>query len=205
MADKFKYRLGKVLSLRERKEDKLKRDKGAAERERDRERDALDELKTRLTGAKKAIGNSLAQGQTANVQMGNDYAASLEKKIEEQEKRVKAAEQKVEELDKTLILATRDVKILEKHKEKSRERWKLDEDRKEAINLNEMANQGYLKRVNRQKEEDEEEEARQAALAAAEAAAAESPWITGLMQSAASEAQRREAQNKGKQGPGRKI
>ncbi len=203
MADKFQYRLGKILALREKKEDKIKREKGTAERERDHERDALDELKTRLSGAKKAIGNSLAQGQTANVQMGNDYASSLEKKIEEQAKRVKAAELKLEELEKSLTLATRDVRILEKHKEKSREVWKTEENRKDAIKLDEMANQGYLKRIGRQKEEDEEEEARLAALDAAEAAAAaESPWITGLMESAAQEAQRRYGDSKGKPGSG---
>jgi colicin import membrane protein len=193
---KFQYRLAKVLTLREKKEDKVKREKAAAERERDRERDALDELNTRLSGAKKAIGNSLSAGQSANVQMGNDYAASLEKKIAEQEKKVKAAEAKVEELEKAKTLATRDVKILEKHKEKNQERWKAEEDRKDAIALNEMANQGYLKRVNRQKEEDEEEEERLAKLAAEEAAMAESPWISGLMATAQAEHDRREALKK---------
>ncbi|MBM3270280.1 MAG: flagellar export protein FliJ [Candidatus Sericytochromatia bacterium] len=190
MADKFQYRLGKVLTLREKKEDKLKRDKAAAERERDRERDALDELQARLVAAKRAIGSSLSAGQTANVQMGNDYASSLEKKIEEQEKKLKAAQQKVDDLEKALTLATRDVKILEKHREKSRDRWKAELDRKEAITLNEMATQGYLKRVNRQNEEDQEEEARLAALAAEEAMA-QSAWISGLMQSSEAEARRR--------------
>ncbi len=196
MADKFKYRLGKVLTLREKKEDKLKRDKAAAERERDRERDALDELTTRLGAAKRSIGSSLSAGQTANVQMGNDYAAALEKKIEEQEKKLKAAQTKVDEFERLLNLATRDVKILEKHREKSRERWRFEEDRKEAIVLNEMATQGYLKRVNRQNEEDAEEEARQAAMASAEEAMTQSAWISGLVQSADEEARRRKAQQK---------
>lgn len=187
MADKFRYKLGKVLDLRERKEDKTKKDKAVAERERDRERDALDELKTRLSASQKAVGNSLANGQTANVQMGNDYSAALEKKIAEQEKRLKEAEIRLVDLEKAVTLATRDVKILEKHKDKSKERWQVEENKKEAKNLDEMAVQGYLKREKRRLE-DEAEEARYQEQATG---APESSWIAGLMASAESEAMRR--------------
>ncbi len=187
MPDKFRYRLGKVLDVRVLKEDRTKRELAAAERERDHERDLLDELQTRLSASQKAVGNSLASGQTANVQMGNEYSAALEKRIAEQEKRVKAAEDRIVELEKTVKLATRDVKILEKHKEKSRERWQLDENRKEAIWLNELAVQGYLKRE-RRRLEDEAEEAEHEAQMAADTGSA---WISGLLASAEAEARRR--------------
>lgn len=191
MADKFKYRLGKVLDLREKKEEKAKQDKAASQRDRDRERDALDELKTRLTGAKKSMGSALSAGQTANVQMGNDYSAALEKKIVDQEKKVKVADERVVQLEKEQVLATRDVKILEKHKDKVKSIWKDKEDRKEAISLDEMAINGYLKKRIRNQEEIEEEEDRLVRNAEQAVPEHDSPWISGLMETANQEAARR--------------
>ncbi len=187
MPDKFRYRLGKVLDVRVLKEDRTKRELATAERERDRERDLLDALQARLSASQKAVGNSLASGQTANVQMGNEYSAALGTKIAEQAKRVKAAEDRIAELEKAVKLATRDVKILEKHKDKSKERWQLEENRKEANWINELAVQGYLKRE-RRRLEDEAEEAEHEAQLAADGGSA---WITGLMAAAEAEADRR--------------
>ncbi|MBU6427751.1 MAG: flagellar export protein FliJ [Cyanobacteria bacterium REEB65] len=176
MAGKFRYRLGKALELRVHKEDKAKRDRAAAERERDAERDLLDQLKARLVAAKKVMADSLATGQVANVQLGNDYAATLEKKISDQERRLTDAQSRLTELAEDVRLASRDVKILEKHRERTREAWQAEENRSEAKALNEMAIHGYRKRELQRLD-----------------AELESSWVAGLLQAAEVEAVRRKS------------
>ncbi|MEB3299606.1 MAG: flagellar FliJ family protein [Candidatus Sericytochromatia bacterium] len=178
MPAKFRYRMATVLELRVKREDKLTQEKAKLERARDQERDARDELKARLAAARRSMGASLAAGQASNVQMGNDYAAVLEKKLADQELRLKQAELAVDRMEQDLKLAKREVKILEKHREKAKERWVAEVARKDAMLLDEMAVQGYLKKERLRIEEDEQEAAREAALAQEP----ESPWMAGLMQ-----------------------
>ncbi|MEB3238419.1 MAG: flagellar export protein FliJ [Candidatus Sericytochromatia bacterium] len=185
MPAKFRYRMATVLDLRVKREDKLTQEKAKRERERDQERDLRDELKARLAAARRSMGASLASGQAANVQMGNDYAAVLEKKLEAQEKRLREAEGAVDQADQDLKLAKREVKILEKHKDKAKERWSAEMARKDAMLLDEMAVQGYLKKERLRIEEDEQEAAREAALEA------ESAWMAGLIQASEQAAPRR--------------
>jgi len=184
---KFRYRMATVLDLRVKREDKLTQEKARIERARDQERDARDELKARLAGARRSMGASLASGQAANVQMGNDYAAVLEKKLEAQEQRLREAEAAVDKAEQDLKLAKREVKILEKHKDKAKERWAAEMARKDAMLLDEMAVQGYLKKERLRIEEDEQDAAREAALAAEP----ESPWMAGLIQASEQQAPRR--------------
>lgn len=192
---KYKYRLEKVLNMRLKREDDLKLALADVQRIEQTEKALLDDLLTRQSNAQKGMDQQLSQGRTSEVQMSNDYLSSMKEKIEAQEKKAKAAREQVKAAEVTYKKAQRDSEVVKRHKEKSRERWTAEENRKEAIKLDEMSGQMYAARQKRNKESDEAdaEYAEQRERESAELESAlppESAWIQGFMDTGAAEAKR---------------
>lgn len=152
MAGKFQYRLQKVLALRERREEDAKQELSAGERDRNRQQALFDDLKHKLTSAQKQMGQQLQGGQASAVQMSNEYIGSLEEKLKAQEKRLRMAQEGVDRLSAKVKLASRERFILEKHRDNSKAAWQAEENRLEALRLDEMAGQMYLARKRRDAE-----------------------------------------------------
>lgn len=186
MAGKFKYRLQKVLDLRYKREDNLKLELAAVTRARDAEREVLEELTARQTGAQKNMNSQLAAGRTSDVQMSNDYLGALEGKIKAQQKKLETAESKVKETEAEYQKAQREREVVKKHKEKSHERWLTEEKRVEGIRLDEMSSIMYNAKQRRLADEVAEESEREERMAQAE----ESSWIQGFLDTAHQEAER---------------
>ncbi|MBO9542093.1 flagellar export protein FliJ [bacterium] len=197
MAGKFKYRLQQVLNMRVKNEDNLKLALADVKRAAQVEQDALDDLKLREQNTQRQMNQHLEAGRTADVQMANDYAASLKDKITAQEKKLLLAQQKVEQAQVAYKKAQRDSEIIKKHKEKLHERWLAEEKRLEGIRGDEMASNMYQakQRVRRAQEEEEAEyEERRAALEQADLMLAESAWMQGFLATAQAEAERLNAE-----------
>lgn len=197
MAGKFKYRLQQVLNMRVRNEDNLKLALADVKRAAQVEQDLLDDLKLREQTAQRQMSQHLEAGRTADVQMSNDYAASLKDKIAAQQKKLQLAQEKVEQAQVVYRKAQRDSEIIKKHKEKLHERWLAEEKRLEGIRGDEMASNMYQakQRVRRaQEEEDAEYEERRAAMEQADAMLSESAWMQGFLATAQAEAERLNAE-----------
>lgn len=197
MAGKFKYRLQQVLNMRVKNEDNLKLALADVKRAAQVEQDLLDDLKLREQNTQRQMNQHLEAGRTADVQMSNDYAASLKDKIAAQQKKLQAAQEKVAQAEVAFKKAQRDSEIIKKHKEKLHERWLAEEKRLEGIRGDEMASNMYQakQRVRRsQEEEDAEYEERRAAMEQAEAMLSESAWMQGFLATAQAEAERLNAE-----------
>lgn len=196
MAGKFKYRLQKVLEMRAKREDTLKLELSDVQRVEQNEKALLDDLRLREQNTQKGMGQQLAAGRTSEVQMSNDYLTSLKDKITVQEKKWKVAADRVKQAEAAYRKAQRDSEVVKRHKDKIRERWVAEENRKDAIKLDEMTGQMYQARQRRQKESDledaeyEEKRALEEAQVPEVALPPESAWIQGFMETGAQEAQR---------------
>ncbi len=202
MAGKFKYRLEKVLAMRQKREETLKQELSDAQRIEKRAREALDEMLAQQSLGMRNLGSNLQAGSGADVQASNDYLNALKDKIAVQEKNWKGHRDAMNVADDRYRKAQRDLEIVKKHREKSRDRGLEEEKRLEGIRSDEMASNMFQAKMRRQLADDEEtaayEEAREKALQAqqdAEAMLAESSWMQGFLSTAAAEAERIGRQN----------
>lgn len=156
---KFRYRLQKVLDLRQRKEDQLKLDLAAATRLRDSEVVKLNQMVDRRQKAQKALEGHLAEGAIAEVQMTNDFIQAVTAKVDAQNRSVARASATVEETRKKLLEASKERQIMEKHKEKQKEVWMIEQKKLEAKVADEQAG-NIFNLARRKREEDLQEEAR---------------------------------------------
>ena len=197
MAGKFKYRLEKVLAMRQKREETLKQELSDAQRIEKRAREHLDELTAQQTLGQRNLGSNLQAGSGADVQRSNDYLNVLKDKVGAQEKVWKSHRDSMNQADERYRKAQRDLEIVKKHKEKNKERWQDEEKRLEGIRSDEMASNMFQAKVRRQRADDEEEAAYEEALQRAEqgqreaeAMLAESSWMQGFLSTAAAEAER---------------
>lgn len=138
---KFKYRLQKVVEIRERKVKEQEQRVIEAKR-------ALAEVDQRIDAKK----NELRMAQqsmrsTSHLLLGahDDYIHKCYADLDELAEERKEAEAKVLEEAKLLTQYQADVEALVKHKEKALEEWKDEEKRKELKQLDEVASQRFFR------------------------------------------------------------
>jgi flagellar export protein FliJ len=152
----FRYKLQNVLSLLEKKEKQIDAEVLEAARKRDLEMDKLNELETRKNAAQKGLSNQMASGAT-DVAASNDYIQLLALKAQTQNQALKAAEKALEDVKKRQAEARRERTKLDKHKEMQLEVWKLEEKKRDAKKIDEMAGTIFMKKRNLLEEERLEE------------------------------------------------
>lgn len=141
----FRYKLQNVLTLLEKKEKQIDAEVLEAVRKRDIELDKLNELETRKTAAQKGLSNQMASG-ASDVAASNDYIQLLNQKAQAQGQALKAAENALEEVKKRQADARRERTKLEKHKEMQFELWKLEEKKRDAKKIDDMAGTIFMKK-----------------------------------------------------------
>jgi len=160
VAQKFQYRLEKVLDFRTRKVETLQAELALAIRDRDTEVAMLNALSEKRQKAQKSLEGYLARGDVAEVQQTNSFLENMANKIESQSKMVAKMNENVELIRKKLVVASKEKKIMEKHKEKKHEEWKLEQAKIEAKKLDEMAGTIFRKNLAMKMLTQEEEERR---------------------------------------------
>jgi flagellar export protein FliJ len=141
----FRYKLQNVLSLLEKKEKQIDAEVLEASRKRDIELDKLNELEVRKTAAQKGLSGQMAAGAT-DVAASNDYIQMLNQKAEQQNKALKASEAALDEVKKRQADARRERSKLEKHKEMMLDLWKLEEKKRDAKRIDDMAGTIFMKK-----------------------------------------------------------
>ena len=189
---KFLYKLQKVLDFRAKKEEKAKQGLSDANHQRDVQQDLLDQLTARHSSAQRQMGDQLSAGRANDVQASNDYVSSLDGKVKDQKDKLTKAQAAVDEAKKRYIETSKERSIMEKHRDKEKLKWRNEEKRIEAINLDEMANTIFLKKRRLDAEEKEAEEAVEEKEAEVSSG---SPWIDGLLESAKIAQQMKEKRN----------
>lgn len=190
MANKFQYRLQKVLTMRVKREDNLKLELSEVQRIAIDEKAALDDLKQREQNAQRGMNQQLEAGRTADVQMSNDYLGSLKDKITAQEKKHQAASTQVKAVEEAYQKAQRDAEVVKKHKEKLHERWRVEDKRLEGIRSDEMVANMVQAKERKRLASEEEDADHERKREQAEAMLAESSWMQGFLQTANEEAER---------------
>jgi flagellar export protein FliJ len=141
----FRYKLQNVLSLLEKKEKQIDAEVLEASRKRDIELDKLNELEVRKTAAQKGLSGQMAAGAT-DVAASNDYIQLLNQKAEQQNRALKASEAALDEVKKRQADARRERSKLEKHKEMMLDLWKLEEKKRDAKRIDDMAGTIFMKK-----------------------------------------------------------
>ncbi len=147
VAQKFQYRLEKVLDFRARKVETLQAELALAIRDRDTEVAMLNALSEKRQKAQKSLEGYLARGDVAEVQQTNSFLENMANKIESQTKMVAKMNESVELIRKKLVVASKEKKIMDKHKEKKLEEWKVEQGKIEAKKLDEMAGTIFRKNL----------------------------------------------------------
>lgn len=148
----FRYKLQNVLTLLEKKEKQIDAEVLETARKRDSELDRLNELETRKNAAQKGLSNQMASG-AVDVAASNDYIQLLAQKAQTQNQALKAAERALEEVKKRQADARRERTKLDKHKEMELVLWKLEEKKRDAKKIDEMAGTIFMKKRNLLEEE----------------------------------------------------
>lgn len=147
----FRYRLQKVLDVREREKKEQEQVVIAAKNE-------VIKIEQMIDLNRREIASTRAEMRKADFMMYeayDNYLQHLYKKEEELLEQKKAAEEILEREKQKLIEAEKKVKVLEKHKEHAKEAYIEEEKKAELKTLSETAVQKYFART-RQAAEDEE-------------------------------------------------
>lgn len=142
----FKYQMQKVLYLMENREKAIDAEVLAASHARNIEQDKLNEIELRKTAAQKGLNAQMASGATSDVASSNDYIQLLNLRVEAQMKVLKAAEQVVEAAKEKQMVARRERQKIEKHKEMKFKEWLIEDKKKEAKRIDEMAGNIFMKK-----------------------------------------------------------
>ena len=148
----FKYRLQKVLELREQRLEDAKTafqkaSSAVIEVEKKIKKNERDILEIR-----KRLASGKTEGSPAIYINRLKY---LQNKAEKLEQELERAKNKLEEAKQKMVKAQQDKEILERHKQKEKKKYQDEEDRKEQIDLNERGLIMRRIRLEREKEYDE--------------------------------------------------
>jgi flagellar FliJ protein len=140
----FKFRLQKVLEMREQREKLLSRQYNELLMQLEHERRLLLELQ-QLQAERR---EELAKKQRGAVEVHEvmnyfTYLEALAERIEEQVLRVREAEERAEEARQELLRASQERKAVEKLKEQQYDAWRKEQLRVEGVFLDEMASSRF--------------------------------------------------------------
>ena len=140
----FKFRLQKILDLRERLEDLKKNEYGIAKKKLNdaiRKRDMMVAKKESLIEEMKTLDGTVALLKKRNEY--TKYIDYLKEVIEKMNQNITILTLEAEEKRKELEEAVKDRKILDKFKDKEKENWRREEIRLENAITNEIVSYKY--------------------------------------------------------------
>lgn len=140
----FKFRLEKILNLRERLEDLKKNEYGIAKKkllDAIHKRDMMVAKKESLIEEMKTLDGSIELLKKRNEY--TKYIDYLKEVIEKMEQNITILTLEAEEKRKELEEAVKDRKILDKFKDKEKEKWRREEIRLENAITNEIVSYKY--------------------------------------------------------------
>lgn len=142
----FRYQLQKALDLREREEKRVDAEVLDAQRRVANEQGVLDEIELRKAAAQKGLSAQMTAGATSDVAASNDYIQSLNMRIELQMRALRAAQEalNVVKAKQTEVRTAR--QKLEKHKDLKRAEWLIEDKKREAKRMDEMAGTIFMKK-----------------------------------------------------------
>lgn len=144
---RFKFKLQRVLEIKEHKEELLKNELAEANRIHQQERRILNELEEN----RERHLSDFSQAQTQEFLLIEDLKIRLRfiKKLAfdliDQEQKVREALKKTEEVREELVKASQEKKVLERLKEKHYKEFLKEEDSKEQHTLDEIALSMYFR------------------------------------------------------------
>lgn len=146
MTARFRFRLERVLAIRAKEEERERMLFGAAMREKLRAEMALDEVRERIRAAiETAAARMKERVMIEDLRRSHDYRMALLRREAEAEAHLAASSGKLEERRAALIEARKRKRVLERLREKARERWRLEVDREEQDDLDEMGLAAHLR------------------------------------------------------------
>lgn len=161
----FRYQLQKVLDLMETREKTIDAEVLALTAAKDAEAARLAEAGARHEAAQKGLAAQMTEGAVADVASRNDYLQFLQLKIDQQARVVAEAEKKLSAAVERQVKARQERQKIEKHKAMKLDAWILDEKKREAKRIDEMAGTIFMKRRNALEESATEESERLERLA----------------------------------------
>lgn len=136
----FKFRLQRILELREQAEQAKARELAAAQAEADRAQEARDILAAMRTDSRSQLESATVSTPRIGhlMQLGTAIDA-LDARIERASDDLKAAEIVVDEAKGRLEAAARDRRVLDRLKERHAEHWRAEEAQRDRLQMDEVA------------------------------------------------------------------
>ena len=142
----FRYQLQKALDLREREEKRVDAEVLDAQRQLANEQGVLNEIELRKAAAQKGLSAQMTAGATSDVAASNDYIQSLNMRIELQMRSVRAAQEALNVVKTKQAEVRQARQKLEKHKDIKRAEWLIEDKKREAKRMDEMAGTIFMKK-----------------------------------------------------------
>lgn len=144
----FRFKLEAVLRHREMVEEECQRELAKAMRHRMILLDQLRQMQQTISESRRSMGDGLV-GHVDMSQVADFARFSIQsrQRAEDIVRRLSVAEQEINASRARLNKATRERKALDLLKERQRSAWQMEQDRREAAAMDEMAVQAFARRI----------------------------------------------------------
>ena len=142
MAQKrFVYRLQKILEFKEKQEEEEKEKLAKLMEQEVEERRIKAQLEQKLIEVQTLLRKKQAEGTilVEELRFYPGHIKDIQNRIKNQELRLRELAIRIKEQRNALMKAAQERQVYEKHKEKCQEEWQAEQDRAEAIMLDELA------------------------------------------------------------------
>ena len=138
---KFKYRLQKILEFKEKQEEEEKEKLAKLMEQQEHERAVKAQLEQKLVSIQVLLREKQAAGTilVEELRFYPGHIKNVKNQIKNQELRLQELAIRIKEQRNALMKAAQERQVYEKHKEKCEEEWQAEQDRAEAIMLDELA------------------------------------------------------------------
>lgn len=142
MAQKrFVYRLQKILEFKEKQEEEEKEKLAKLMEQEVEERRIKAQLEGKLVEVQTLLRKKQAEGTilVEELRFYPGHIKDIQNRIKNQELRLRELAIRIKEQRNALMKAAQERQVYEKHREKCQEEWQAEQDRAEAIMLDELA------------------------------------------------------------------
>lgn len=142
---KFIFKMEQLLNIKRQLEASVKNELANAIRSLEYEKQLLKDLESSRIDYKNDIKQSMQEGiAVQKLKEFNAFMEALDTKIINQKKEVKDAQKVVDNIREKLVSVVKEKKILEKLKEKKYQEYILEQQKKDELELSEIANYKYI-------------------------------------------------------------
>lgn len=145
---KFRFKFESVLRYRGMIEDECQRELAKTMRHRMILQDQLRQMQQTIVDSKQQLGQGLiGRVNLDQIAQFARYSGQVAQRAQGIVQKLAVAEKQIETARQKLLKASRDRKALELLRDRQRRQWQLEQDRLEAATLDELAVQGYARRL----------------------------------------------------------